>query len=37
MNRLQKKCLMATVGVHLLLIVILLVGPAFFYSEAEGG
>jgi TonB family protein len=30
MNRLQKKCFMATVGVHLLLVVILLVGPAFF-------
>jgi TonB family protein len=30
MNRLQKKCFMATVGVHLLLVVILFVGPAFF-------
>jgi len=30
MNRLQKKCLIATAGVHLLLLVILLVGPAFF-------
>ena len=30
MNRLQKKCFMAMVGVHLLLVVILLVGPAFF-------
>ena len=33
MNRLQKKCVMATAGVHLLLIVILFVGPAFFYSK----
>ena len=30
MNRLQKKCLIATVGVHLLLLLILIVGPAFF-------
>lgn len=30
MNRLQKKCVLATAGVHLLLLVILLVGPAFF-------
>jgi TonB family protein len=30
MNRLQKKCLIATAGLHLLLLVILLVGPAFF-------
>ncbi|HTQ51436.1 MAG TPA: TonB family protein [Candidatus Acidoferrales bacterium] len=30
MNRLQKKCVLATAGVHLLLFVILLVGPAFF-------
>jgi TonB family protein len=30
MNRLQKKCVIVTVGVHLLLLVILLVGPAFF-------
>jgi len=30
MNRLQKKCLIATAGFHLLLLVILLVGPAFF-------
>jgi TonB family protein len=33
MNRLQKKCVIATAGVHLLLIVILFVGPAFFYSK----
>jgi TonB family protein len=30
MNRLQKKCVIVTAGVHLLLLVILLVGPAFF-------
>jgi TonB family protein len=30
MNRLQKKCVFATAGIHLLLLVILLVGPAFF-------
>jgi TonB family protein len=30
MNRLQKKCVLATAGVHLLLFVTLLVGPAFF-------
>jgi protein TonB len=35
MNRLQKKCFIATVGLHLLLIVILFVGPAFFYSKPK--
>jgi protein TonB len=35
MNRLQKKCVMATAGVHLLLLVILFVGPAFFYSRPK--
>ena len=30
MNRLQKKCVIITAGVHLLLLVILAVGPAFF-------
>jgi protein TonB len=35
MNRLQKKCVMATAGVHLLLLVILFVGPAFFYSKPK--
>jgi len=30
MNRLQKKCVIGTAGVHLLLLVILFVGPAFF-------
>jgi colicin import membrane protein len=35
MNRLQKKCVLATVGVHLLLLVILLVGPAFFQPKPK--
>ena len=35
MNRVQKKCAVATAGVHLLLIVILFVGPAFFYSKPK--
>jgi len=35
MNRLQKKCVVATAGIHLLLIVILFVGPAFFYSKPK--
>jgi colicin import membrane protein len=30
MNRLQKKCVIGTAGIHLLLLVILFVGPAFF-------
>ncbi len=30
MNRLQKKCLIATAGFHLLLLLILIVGPGFF-------
>jgi TonB family protein len=30
MNRLQKKCVIVTVGVHLLLLMLLMVGPAFF-------
>lgn len=30
MNRLKKKCVIATVGIHLLLLTILIVGPAFF-------
>jgi TonB family protein len=30
MNRLQKKCAIVTAGLHLLLLVILFVGPAFF-------
>jgi TonB family protein len=35
MNRLQKKCVVGTAGVHLLLAVILVVGPAFFYSKPK--
>jgi periplasmic protein TonB len=35
MNRLQKKCVIVTAGVHLLLGVILVVGPAFFYSKPK--
>ena len=35
MNRLQKKCVMATAGVHLLLLVILIVGPAFFRPRSK--
>jgi len=35
MNRLQKKCIMATAGFHLLLLVILFVGPAFFWSREK--
>jgi TonB family protein len=35
MNRLQKKCLMATAGIHLLLLVILFVGPAFFSARQK--
>ena len=35
MNRLQKKCVMATAGFHLLLLVILFVGPAFFWSQEK--
>ena len=35
MNRLQKKCIVAAVGVHLLLLVILIVGPAFFTPKSK--
>jgi TonB family protein len=35
MNRLQKKCVIATVGFHLLLLVILFVGPAFFNARQK--
>jgi len=35
MNRCKKKCVMATSGFHLLLLVILLVGPAFFWSREK--
>jgi len=35
MNRLQKKCVIATTGFHLLLLVILFVGPAFFWVREK--
>jgi TonB family protein len=35
MNRLQKKCVIGTVGIHLLLLLILMVGPAFFNREPK--
>jgi TonB family protein len=35
MNRMQKKCVIATAGFHLLLLVILLVGPAFFAPKPK--
>jgi TonB family protein len=35
MNRLQKKCVIGTAGVHMLLLLILFVGPAFFYSRPK--
>jgi protein TonB len=35
MNRLQKKCVIGIAGGHLLLVVILVVGPAFFYSRPK--
>jgi TonB family protein len=35
MNRLQKKCVIGTAGIHLLLLLILFVGPAFFYSRPK--
>ena len=35
MNRLQKKCLIATVGFHLLLVLTLLFGSAFFVSHQK--
>jgi TonB family protein len=35
MNRLQKKCVIATAGFHLLLLVILFVGPAFFNPKPK--
>jgi TonB family protein len=36
MNRLARKCFVASAGVHLLLLAILLVGPAFLTSKAPG-
>lgn len=35
MNRLQKKCLIGTVGMHLLLLVIIVTGPAFLSSRSK--
>ncbi|MGA2854249.1 MAG: energy transducer TonB, partial [Verrucomicrobiota bacterium] len=35
MNRLQKKCVIATAGIHLLLLLILVFGSAFFSSRAK--
>jgi colicin import membrane protein len=35
MNRLQKKCVIATAGFHLLLLTILIVGPAFFNPQPK--
>ncbi len=35
MNRLQKKCAIATAGIHLLLLTILVVGPAFFSPQPK--
>src|SRR5207245_5827860 len=36
MNRLQKKCLIASLALHALLCVILLVGPALLSSNTKG-
>ena len=36
MNRMQKKCLIASLALHALLCVILLVGPAFLSSNHQG-
>lgn len=35
MNRLQKKCIIGTVGIHLLLLLILIVGPAFYNQQPK--
>ncbi len=35
MNRIQKKCFIASTGFHLLLMVVLLVGPAFLSSRSK--
>ena len=35
MSRLQKKCLVATVGFHLLLVLVLVFGSAFFVRHAK--
>jgi colicin import membrane protein len=36
MNRLQKKCVIASAGFHLLLLLILFIGPAFLSSRSKG-
>ena len=35
MNRLQKKCLVATAGLHLLLVLVIVFGSAFFISHTK--
>ncbi|MGH7978855.1 MAG: TonB family protein [Limisphaerales bacterium] len=35
MNRLQKKCILGTAGIHLLLLTILIFGPAFFNRQPK--
>jgi TonB family protein len=35
MNRLQKKCVITTAGIHLLLLLILIVGPGFFNPKPK--
>src|SRR5215469_16436602 len=35
MNRLQKKCVIGTAGIHLLLLTILIFGPAFFNRQPK--
>jgi len=35
MNRLQKKCLVATAGLHLLLVLVIVFGSAFFISRSK--
>ena len=35
MNRLQKKCIISTAGIHLLLLTILIFGPAFFNQQPK--
>ena len=35
MNRIQKKCIIASAGFHLLLVVVLFAGPGFFTSQSK--
>src|SRR5215469_2544267 len=35
MNRLQKKCFIASAGIHLLLVLVLFIGPAFIPSKSK--